>query len=147
MWGCTNTPRTKPLVFCSGLFWTYAMIAHAMSFPLIIWSGGAGNWSETAIPLSKQSIPIDNSGVRVPPVKCNGYVGTWRAYFCSAVDPQCFKEGSYWNGKVVCAVVLILLPAVLAEAWEAFTVHWRLLGGSFTYDTSMRLECLVCPIR
>lgn len=47
----------------------------------------------------------------------------------------------------MCAEVLILLPAVLAKAWEAFTVGWRLLGGTFTYDTSIRAECLVCPIR
>jgi len=47
----------------------------------------------------------------------------------------------------MCAKVLILLPAVVAKAWEAFTVGWRLLGGTFTYDTSMRPECLIRPVR
>lgn len=72
-----------------------------MSFPLIIWSGRAGNWSETPVPLSKQLIPVDTSGVRVPPVKCNNYVGTRKACFCSALALRCLRgELLEWKSYV-----------------------------------------------
>lgn len=70
-----------------------------MSLSLIIWSDRACNWSETPVPVSKQSIPIDTCGVKVPPVECNSYVDTWRAYFCSPLALQCLREGNYQNGE------------------------------------------------